>query len=202
MTDPQHRDAEPGSLGRTRRGDAPSTPASARDGGLPSARDQTPVESSDAGQRPKGGGRGRGRSGSARGKRGERRGKPRTGGGGSRDGRAKPTPVRSLLDVEPAPAAPPPDVPQVDVEVGGEPWTVRVLGRGGDVAGGPPLLLLGFWRADSSEGEPERESLVVSRALSSLSHEQLVAAQRGSRPPAEARGGQGFFATAADRRRR
>ncbi len=112
--------------------------------------------------------------------------RPSAGGDGGKG--APPSPARPQGG---EPAGPPPPVPEEDVEqasvdIDGRTWIVRVLGRAGGgasvgVQATVPLLMLGFQRLDA-EGGAERESLVVGRALSALTPEQLEAAFEKSTP--------------------
>ena len=76
------------------------------------------------------------------------------------------------------------DAEEVEVEVGGDSWTVRVLGRaGGSMPSRVPMLLLGFWQEGAHGGEPALEALVVGRTLEALSGADLECAFRSARPP-------------------
>lgn len=114
--------------------------------------------------------------------------------------RAKPTPVRALNgDPPPAPEA---DLAEAALEVGGEQWTVQVLGRAGGVSGvAPPLLLLGFWSGRAA-GEPELERLVSGASLASLSAEELETALAGAKRPPDPDRKTTFFAESSHPRRR
>lgn len=73
---------------------------------------------------------------------------------------------------------------EAQLEVDGEHWTVRVLGRSvaGPVSAPLPFLLLGFFAAD----EPStlrREALLVGRSLSDLTELEILAAWHSGRPP-------------------
>ena len=75
-----------------------------------------------------------------------------------------------------------PDLDEALLEVADGAWVVRVLGRGGSGDGrSAPLLLLGFWRADTPTGDPEREAFVVGRTLAAQSPESLEKALQVSR---------------------
>lgn len=90
----------------------------------------------------------------------------------------------AAAEAPPPPAEP--DVEEVDITVEEVDWIVRVVGRsGGARPSATPLLLLGFWRAGSPEGERERETLVVGRALADLSPARLRAALEESEAPPE-----------------
>lgn len=99
-----------------------------------------------------------------------------------------PTPVRSLMapatEVEVDEEATPEPEGDATVEVDGELWTARVVGRslGGPSAAPVPLLLLGFFRSPDARA-PQREALVVGRTLGGLSNAALEAALRVSREP-------------------
>ncbi len=76
---------------------------------------------------------------------------------------SKPRPARDLAVTEevvraPEPSAPPaPDAEEARLEVDGQTWTVRVLGRSGRGSRGEaPLLLLGFWEGDPDDAPPLR----------------------------------------------
>lgn len=115
--------------------------------------------------------------------------------------RAKPTPVRDLTGEPPA-ASPEADVPEVTLEVDGDTWTVRVLGRSGGAAGTrPPLLLLGFW-SGGGEGDPSLEALVVGTSLASLSGAALKRALSGAEAPRDPGRKKPFFEGAGQARRR
>lgn len=109
-------------------------------------------------------------------------------GSGGKD-RPKPTPVRHMTAVEAPPPPVEPDLEQAELTAGEQDWIVRVAGRaGGAEASATPLLLLGFWRAESSDGERQREALVVGRALAELTPAALAEAFAESRPPPEPEG--------------
>lgn len=87
----------------------------------------------------------------------------------------------ATAEAPPPPAEP--DVGEVEILSDGVEWVVRVVGRsGGARPSATPLLLLGFWRADSPGGEREREKLLVGRMLSDLSPDELVSALEASDP--------------------
>ena len=117
----------------------------------------------------------------------------------------KPTPVRDLAthgvssgetaNVEP-------DVGEATVEVDGTSWTVRVRGRsGGTSAVKTPLLLLGFWNAQSTTSLPDREALVVGRLLVDMTAGDLETALAESRDPADPDRHPGFFSEISERHR-
>ena len=115
--------------------------------------------------------------------------------------RAKPTPARDVNGGA-SPRAPQAEANQVELEVDGESWTVRVLGRSGRASRmSPSLLLLGFWR-DLSEGDPPLEALVSGTTLASLSPVQLEAALSAAERPADVARRKAFFAEASQPRRR
>jgi hypothetical protein len=88
------------------------------------------------------------------------------------------------------------------VDVDGTIWTVRVQGRsGGTSTVSAPLLLLGFWNAQSAPAPPDREALVVGRLLADMSERELEAALAQSRVPPDPDRRPGFFAEISDRRR-
>ena len=119
----------------------------------------------------------------------------------ARPGGSKPIPARGLEDDGPS-AVVESDVSDVYVEVAGQRWTVRVLGRSGRTSvGAAPLLLIGFWNAQDEDAEP-LEALVAARALEGLSEEQLESALlTASKPPDPARK-RSFFPDAGQIRRR
>lgn len=97
----------------------------------------------------------------------------------------RPTPVRSLMQAEPAP---PPEVPAEPppriVESEAERWTVREAGAtrsGSGVDRGAPLLLVHFDRVEAPEVAP-REGLTVATSLDELHDEDLIELLRRSRP--------------------
>ncbi len=96
-----------------------------------------------------------------------------------------PTPARALLGQTEEESSGSPKLEEAVVEVGDDRWTVRVSGRGrtGAATGGAPVLLLTFRKGDAEA--PEREKLVVGRALSELSEEQLRRALERGRPPVD-----------------
>lgn len=143
------------------------------------------------GGRGKGSGRGRGR----------RSGRQRDSGGRSKGSAKKPTPVRQLAP-DTGPPSEPLDAAHVDIDVDGQRWNVRVLGRSGGVGAAPPMLLLGFWSADSDSSEPEREALVVGRLLGDLGPGQLGEAWNESRPRSNDERPKPFFGEGPGRRRR
>jgi len=85
-----------------------------------------------------------------------------------------------------------PDLTEARVEFEGQAWRVTLLGRaGGAAAGAAPLLLLGFGPAESSEGSPTHEALIVGRTLSAVSESSLKQALASASPvSAEEVGGQ------------
>lgn len=94
--------------------------------------------------------------------------------------------MRDMAAAEAPPPPAEPDVEEVGVTVGDVDWIVRVVGRSGRArTSAAPLLLLGFWQAATPDGERERESLVVGRALSDLSPERLATALEESVEPPE-----------------
>ena len=117
----------------------------------------------------------------------------------------KPTPVRDLAAPGVSPGAFPevePDIDEATVEVDGTSWTIRVQGRsGGSDAMKPPLLLLGFWKAQTVASPPDREALVVGRLLADLTEDDLEAALAESRDPAVVDRSRGFFTEISERRR-
>lgn len=141
------------------------------------------------------GGTSRGRPG-----RGGGRGKGWSGGVQARE-TGKPTPVRELASAGASPDAEP-DIDEVSVDVDGVSWTVRVCGRsGGASPAKAPLLLLGFWRSESTTSSPHREALVVGRLLADYTADELEAALAASREPPEPGRRPGFFSEISDRRR-
>ena len=115
--------------------------------------------------------------------------------------RAKPTPARDVNGGA-SPRAPQAESNRVVLEVDGESWTVRVLGRSGRASRmSPSLLLLGFWK-DFYEGDPLLEALVSGTTLASLSTAQLEAALSAAERPADAARKKAFFAQASQPRRR
>ena len=113
----------------------------------------------------------------------------------------KPTPVRDLAPPGASRGASP-DVSEATVDVDGVPWTVRVQGRsGGASTASAPLLLLGFWQAQSAPAPPDREALVVGRLLADMSEGELQAAFAQSRVPADPDRRPGFFAEISECRR-
>lgn len=147
----------------------PDTPQGARPGKLPSARDRA-------------GGEGRRGQAGGRGSRGQ----------GPRRPRGRPPPARPDDASAPPAPAPEPDEAEVGLAVGGELWSVRVLGRSASGRGvaSSPLILLGFWSPGSpGDGPPARETLVVGRTLAGLSEAELLAAHARSGPPPAAAGG-------------
>ncbi len=117
----------------------------------------------------------------------------------------KPTPVRVLATRGVSPGASPdlePDIAEATVEVDDTSWTVRVRGRsGGSSAAKAPLLLLGFWKAQTVTSLPDRETLVVARLLADLTEDDLETALAESRDPAAADRSKGFFSEISERRR-
>ena len=117
----------------------------------------------------------------------------------------KPTPVRDLATPGVSPGASPdvePDVGEATLEVDGTSWTVRVRGRsGGASAVKTPLLLLGFWKAQSATSPPDRETLVVGRLLADMTAGDLETALAESREPADPDRRPGFFSELSERRR-
>ena len=117
----------------------------------------------------------------------------------------KPTPVRDLATPVVSPGASPkvePDVAEATIEVDGTSWTIRVQGRsGGSTAGKTPLLLLGFWKAQTATSPPDREALVVGGLLAHLTEDDLETALAESRVPAAADRSRGFFSDISERRR-
>ena len=117
----------------------------------------------------------------------------------------KPTPVRVLATRGVSPGASPdlePDIAEATVEVDDTSWTVRVRGRsGGSSAARAPLLLLGFWKAQTVTSLPDRETLVVARLLADLTEDDLETALAESRDPAAADRSKGFFSEISERRR-
>jgi len=84
-------------------------------------------------------------------------------------------------DAPPSPVEP--DASEASLEVDGQAWVVRVLGRaGGSGSGATPLIMLGFWKAGATEGGPVRETLAVGRALSAFSVSSLERALSRSQP--------------------
>jgi hypothetical protein len=95
-----------------------------------------------------------------------------------------------------------PDTDEVSFEVEGRGWVVRVLGRaGGSARGATPLLLLGFWEAGSSDGDPARETLTVGTTLSELSVSGLEQAFSKSRPHFPEKGRTGRSTDTSEQRR-
>ena len=137
--------------------------------------------------------------------------RPLTGGGDARAAAGqvpesgKPTPVRDLVTPGASRGASPDvssDVSEATVDVDGTTWTVRVQGRsGGGSTVSAPLLLLGFWNAQSAPAPPDREALVVGRLLADMSERELEAALAQSRVPADPDRRPGFFAEISERRR-
>jgi hypothetical protein len=126
----------------------------------------------------------------------------------------KPTPVRELAGAdarEPAPRGPSadegrptsePDVAEVELEAEGGVWQVTVLGRSGGSQGrAPPLLLLGFRRAEGGAGDAAREATVVAHALSDLTPARLEAALGEALPPPATDRKKPFFEGASQGRR-
>lgn len=67
-----------------------------------------------------------------------------------------------------------PDEEEVCLELDGEEWRVRVLGRAGACSrGATPLLSVGFLRADCGSDETVREAYVVARTLADVTLETL-----------------------------
>jgi len=94
----------------------------------------------------------------------------------------KPISVRSIATPG-VPSLPEPDIGEVALSVDGIEWIARVLGRSGRArTGSTPLLLVGFWPADSSDPDPVREAFVVAEALASVTPEALQVAWSRSRP--------------------
>jgi len=101
----------------------------------------------------------------------------------------KPTPVREgVAGVPPTEsetgASAGPVSEATSLVIDGVTWTVRVRGRGrlGADTGPAPLLVLGFSLAPEAD-VPDREALVVARALEELTPRQLERAFDVSRPP-------------------
>ena len=110
-----------------------------------------------------------------------------------------PTPVRSALGPTAAAAhrtAAPAMSAEVCLEVEGDRWMVRELGRSGSLKA--PLVLLGFFRPDAPE-EPSREAMVAARAVGDLSELQLEAAWRASIAHVRAGTRRPFFAEISGR---
>ena len=110
----------------------------------------------------------------------------------------KPTSVRDLATPGASRGASPDvssDLREATVDVDGITWTVRVQGRsGGTSTVSAPLLLLGFWKAESATSPPDREALVVGRALTDMSEGEFESALAQSRVPADPDRRPGFFA--------
>jgi len=114
----------------------------------------------------------------------------------------KPLSVRDVTGEVPAQQAAP-DLDEAQIEVADERWTVRVLGRAGRASGAsPPLLLLGFWRPESSDPTPALEAMVVSSALGNLSEEALAEALSRAGPPRDPDRRPPFFRDGSQGRRR
>ena len=117
----------------------------------------------------------------------------------------KPTPVRDLATPSVSPGASlevEPDVDAATMEVDGTSWTIRVQGRsGGSAAARTSLLLLGFWKGQTTASPPDREALVVGCLLADLTEDDLEAALAESRDPAVVDRSRGFFSEIGERRR-
>lgn len=126
----------------------------------------------------------------------------RKGRGGRGRGRRKPTSARAMARPEGAPSPVDRDTSETSFECDDEAWVVRVLGTsGGSGLGATPLILLGFWKADATHGDPVRETLTVGRTLSELSSATLEQALMSSQPFAPG-GGSARSAGARHRPRR
>ena len=160
----------------------------------PPARETAPpVGDGDLAEQQRGAREGGSRRGRGRG-RGRQGRKPHQRGG-------KPTPVREITSTPPSPSVDP-DLEEVELEVGGKAWIVRVVGRSGGVSTSPaPLLMLGFRESLEPGDGPDREALVVGRLLSELSPAQLESAFEQSRAPPDPDRPRRFFADVSDRRR-
>jgi hypothetical protein len=102
------------------------------------------------------------------------------------EGNTTPTPARALFEEAPRQGpAPAPEAEERMLEAGGQRWTARVSGRGrtGSDTSPAQLLLVAFQRDGAAT--PERESLVVGRALAEVGEEALLAAFQRGRPPSE-----------------
>jgi len=108
---------------------------------------------------------------------------------------APPTPVRAAPPVAAAPSEPArASAADVELEAGGERWTVRVIGRSvsGPALAPMPFLLLGFFLADEPAA-PRREALLVGRDLADLTDLELLAAWHSGRSPRPAGERRPFF---------
>jgi hypothetical protein len=115
--------------------------------------------------------------------------------------RPKLVPAREAAATDSATPAVEPDVAERKLEISGQRWTVKLLGRSGATSGAPaPLLLLGFWRGEP-EGTAERERLVVGTALSSLGDDRLEAAFENASAPRDPKAPRVFFGETKERRR-
>ncbi|NNL30763.1 MAG: hypothetical protein HKO77_07055 [Gemmatimonadetes bacterium] len=77
-----------------------------------------------------------------------------------------------------------PDLEEAEVTVEGAAWKVRVVGRaGGARPSDTPLILLGFWPEQATEGDRVREALVVGRSLAEMTAGALQSAFSSSTPP-------------------
>jgi hypothetical protein len=119
---------------------------------------------------------------------------------GPRRGSKRPTPARSLST--PAEATPRGRgaVEERSVEIEGEAWRVRVLGRSraGRTGAAAELILLGFWPDGSTAESPEREALVVGDGSDALGPAQMSRAMAVARTPPDPERSKPFF---EDRRR-
>jgi len=107
----------------------------------------------------------------------------RKGRGGRGRSRRKPTSARAMARTDGPPSPIDPDTSEASFECDDEAWVVRVLGTArGSGSGATPLILLGFWKADASHGDPVRETLTVGRTLSELSSATLERALMSSKP--------------------
>lgn len=112
------------------------------------------------------------------------------------------TPARALSGEPEAPSVEA-DVAQVQVEVDGVKWTVRVRGRSGRASRpSAPLMLLGFWKEAETGGEPMLEAMVAGRTLEGQSPDALQAALAIATKPRDPARKSPFFQDAGQARRR
>jgi len=114
----------------------------------------------------------------------------------------KPMPARAINGASTTPEVAA-QVEEACIEIDGQSWTVRVLGRSGRASGASvPLVLLGFWEEGAADEGPSLEAMVVARSLDELAPQELASALAQASKPRDPTRPRPFFPEAGQSRGR